>query len=152
MNGAGAPASSGPRHEQPRHEAIREDQRREAQRLEEALRAEEAGVVEPVRHEPTPVRQEEPAVMRHEEAVVRHEEPVARHEEPVREETVRREEPRIDSRALLESSGLVMIETDHSKSQVAAPAEEPQHLGRPRRERPKPAVQEEELQQVETRK
>jgi hypothetical protein len=43
-----------------------------------------------------------------------------------------------------------MIETDRSKAQVAAPAEEPQQLGRPRRERPKPATQEDELQQVET--
>jgi len=86
-------------------------------------------------------------VVRHEEPVVRHEEPVARREEPVR-----REEPRIDSKALLESSGLVMIETDRSKAPVAAPAEEPQNLGRPRRERPKTAAQEEDLQQVETRK
>jgi ribonuclease E len=139
MNGAPAAAASAPRHEQPRHEAIREDQRREAQRLEEALRAEEARTAEPVRHEPVPLRQEEP--------VIRHEEPVVRHEEPVR-----REEPKIDSRALLESSGLVMIETDRAKTQVAAPAEEPQQLGRPRRERPKPSVQEDELQQVETRK
>ena len=138
-SGTAAGAPSGPRHEQPRHEAIREDQRREAQRLEEALRAEETRGEETVRHEPPPVRHEEP--------VVRHEEPVARHEEPVR-----REEPKVDSRALLESSGLVMIETDRSKAQVAAPAEEPQQLGRPRRERPKPAAQEDELQQVETRK
>jgi hypothetical protein len=92
------------------------------------------------------VRHEEP-VMRHEEAVVRHEEPGVRYEEPAR-----REEPKVDSRALLESSGLVMIETDRSKAQIAAPAEEPQQLGRPRRERPKPTPQEEELQQVETRK
>jgi len=77
---------------------------------------------------------------------MRHEEPVVRHEEPVR-----REEPKVDSRALLESSGLVMIETDRSKAQVAAPAEEPQQVGRPRRERPKPTPQEEELKQVETR-
>ena len=65
---------------------------------------------------------------------------------------MRREEPKIDSKALLDSSGLVMIETDHSKTQFGVPAEEPQQLGRPRRERPKPAPQEEELQQVETRK
>ena len=45
-----------------------------------------------------------------------------------------------------------MIETDRSKTQIAPPTEEPQHLGRPRRERPKAAAQEEELQQVETRK
>jgi hypothetical protein len=65
---------------------------------------------------------------------------------------VRREEPKIDSRALLESSGLVMIETDRSKAPLSAAPEEPQQLGRPRRERPKPTPQEEELQQVETRK
>jgi ribonuclease E len=137
---AEAPGSQQPRHEQPRHEAIREEQRREAQRMEEALRAEETRTEEPVRHA-------EP-VVKHEETVVRHDEPVVRHEEPVR-----REEPRIDSKALLESSGLVMIETDRSKApQFAAPAEEAQSLGRPRRERPKAAAQEEELQQVETRK
>lgn len=108
--------------------------------MEDAQRAEETRTEEPVRHT-------EP-VVKHEEAVVRHEEPVVRHEEPVR-----REEPRIDSKALLESSGLVMIETDRSKApQFATPAEEAQSLGRPRRERAKAAAQEEELQQVETRK
>jgi hypothetical protein len=46
-----------------------------------------------------------------------------------------------------------MIETDRRKAVTIAPAaEEPQHLGRPRRERPKLTPQEEELQQVETRK
>jgi len=69
--------------------------------------------------------------------------------EPVRQE---RAAPKIDSTALLESSGLVMIETDRSKAPLSAPSEEPQQLGRPRRERPKPLSQEEELQQVETRK
>ena len=117
-----------PRHEQPRHETIREDQRREAQRLEEVIRAEEAKQeVQPL---PLPVQ-----------------EPAMREEPPVR-----REEPKIDPKALLESSGLVMIETDHSKTQFSVPVEEPQQLGRPRRERAKPASQEEDLQQVETRK
>jgi hypothetical protein len=51
----------------------------------------------------------------------------------------------------LESDGLVMIETDRSKA-PGAPAEEAPQLGRPRREKPKPAPQEDELQQVETRK
>ena len=45
-----------------------------------------------------------------------------------------------------------MIETDRSKAQFTPQPEEPQHLGRPRRERPKPLPQDEELQQVETRK
>jgi hypothetical protein len=94
--------------------------------------------------------------MRHAEPVaepVRYPEP-ARYAEPVRhEEPVRREEPKIDSRVLLESSGLVMIETDRSKAQLAVAPEEPQQaLGRPRRERASSTPQEDELQQVETRK
>jgi hypothetical protein len=61
------------------------------------------------------------------------------------------EQPRVDSRELLESAGLVMIETDRSKAPQQPAAEEPQpHLGRPRRERPKAVAQDEELQQVET--
>jgi hypothetical protein len=44
-----------------------------------------------------------------------------------------------------------MVETDHAKVQIQpAAAEEPQHLGRPRRERPKPHAQDDELVQVET--
>jgi hypothetical protein len=62
-------------------------------------------------------------------------------------------EVKIDSKALLESSGLVMIETDRAKAPPVQPqVEEPQHLGRPRRERAKPQTQEEQLEQVETRK
>lgn len=129
MNGAAVALAPEPavRQDQPHYESIREEQRREAQRLEEVIRAEEAKQ----EVQPLPLPVQEPA----------------RQEEPVR-----REEPKIDSKALLESSGLVMIETDHSKTQFSVPAEEPQQLGRPRRERPKPAPQEEELQQVETRK
>jgi hypothetical protein len=73
-------------------------------------------------------------------------------EEP-RSEPEPRAEPKIDSKALLESAGLVMIETDRSKAPSAPQAEEePTHLGRPRRERPKPQPQDEQLEQVETRK
>lgn len=119
------------RQEQPRYEAIREEQRREAKRLEEALRAEEPRIEQP----PQP-----------------REEPVRPREEPARmEEPVRMAEPQVDSRALLESSGLVMIETDRAKAQYTPQSDLPQPLGRPRRERPRSA-QEEELQQVETRK
>jgi ribonuclease E len=75
--------------------------------------------------------------------------PVAR---PVEAPAPRVEQPKVDSKAFLESAGLVMIETDRSKAPVQPQAEEPQHLGRPRRERPKPQPQDEELQQVETRK
>ena len=61
------------------------------------------------------------------------------------------EPPRIDPKELLDSAGLVMIETDRSKAPVQPQTEEPVHLGRPRRERPKPE-QEEELKQVETKR
>ena len=43
-----------------------------------------------------------------------------------------------------------MIETDRSKANTQPPAEEPQQLGRPRRERPKPTPQDDELVQIET--
>ncbi|HEX4926886.1 MAG TPA: Rne/Rng family ribonuclease [Burkholderiales bacterium] len=63
------------------------------------------------------------------------------------------EEPRIDPKELLESAGLVMIETDRSKVPTQAPLEEQRApTGRPRRERPKPPPQDGELVQIETRK
>jgi hypothetical protein len=75
-----------------------------------------------------------------------------RHEEPRREEP-RREEPKVDSKALLESAGLVMIETDRAKAPPSQAGEaEPQHLGRPRRERSKTQAPDDELVQIETRK
>ena len=58
----------------------------------------------------------------------------------------------MDPKELLGDSGLVMVETDRSKVPVQLPAEEPQQLGRPRRERPKAEAQDETLEQVETRK
>jgi len=132
---------------------MKEDQLREDQRREALARREELQAEEPRREE---ARAEEP---RREESHV---------EEPRREElraapfpadtpppppAPRVEEPKIDSKALLESSGLVMIETDRSKAPPSAPAEEPQHLGRPRRERPKPQAQDEPpLEQVETKR
>jgi hypothetical protein len=73
-------------------------------------------------------------------------------EAPPREER-HREEPRIDAQQLLNDSGLVMVETDRNKAPIIAPPDEqPQHLGRPRRERPKSVPQEDELVQIETRK
>ena len=114
-----------------KEDQLREDQRREALARKDELHAEES------------LRSAPPA-----QAAPRSEEVAQRVEEPA----PRIETPKIDSKALLESDGLVMIETDRSKA-PAAPAEEaPPQLGRPRRERPKPAAQEDELQQVETRK
>jgi hypothetical protein len=86
-------------------------------------------------------------------------EALARRDEPAAEETLpppapapRPEEPKIDPKALLESDGLVMIETNRAKAPYVPIEDEPQPLGRPRRERPKLAPQEEQLEQVETRK
>jgi hypothetical protein len=79
-------------------------------------------------------------------------------EEPRREEArreePRHEEPRIDAKQILNEQGLVMIETDRSRVPVQPQAaDEPQQpVGRPRRERPKAASQEDPLVQIETRK
>lgn len=104
---------------------MKEDQLREDQRREALMRRED-----PLPEEtPPPAPQVEAPAPRVEEA----------------------RQPKVDSRELLETAGLVMIETDRSKAPAQPAAEEPQQpLGRPRRERPKAVVQEEELQQVET--
>ena len=120
-----------------KEEQLREDQRREAL----ARSKEEHGGEETV---PPPARVDAPRVD-------------APHVDAPREvaevhEPRRAEEPEIDPKVLLESAGLVMIETDRSKAPPAPAAEEPQHLGRPRRERPKSTPQDEELQQVETKR
>jgi hypothetical protein len=72
--------------------------------------------------------------------------------EPRRPEP-RHEEPRIDAKKDLEDAGLVMIETDRARA-PSQPVVEPEQvqLGRPRRERARPAAQDEDLQQVETGK
>jgi ribonuclease E len=62
-------------------------------------------------------------------------------------------EPKIDAEEVLRDAGLVMIETDRSKAPEQQPlAEEPQQLGRPRRERARAEPQDEELKQVETKR
>lgn len=116
-----------------KEEQLREDQRREA-----LARREEPSSEETL---PPP-------------AAVPVEQPVAAPapaREPIRVEPA--PQPKIDPKALLESDGLVMIETDRAKAPaVSAPVEEPQHVGRPRRERPKTQAEDDELKQVETRK
>jgi ribonuclease E len=134
-----------------KEEQLREDQRREALARKELEPHGEETLPPPATHrleEPAP-RREEPAPQMAEPAP-QVAEPAPRMAEPVRVEPP---QPRIDPKALLESAGLVMIETDRSKAPPQAQVqEEPPHLGRPRRERPKPVSQEEELKQVETRK
>jgi hypothetical protein len=93
----------------------------------------------------------QPAVPVQEET--RHEAPVETRREEPRHEEPRRQEPRIDAKQLLNEQGLVMIETDRARVPVQPQAaEEAQPVGRPRRERPKPASKDDELVQVETRK
>ncbi|HSA91354.1 MAG TPA: hypothetical protein VLF42_15800, partial [Burkholderiales bacterium] len=113
-----------------KEEQLREDQRREALARKDEPHAEDTVPPPP------------PPAPRAEESALRAEAGPA----PLMEQ------PKVDAKELLESDGLVMIETDRSKAPPAAPFEETPHLGRPRRERPKPQPQEEELQQVETRK
>ncbi|HEX6158405.1 MAG TPA: ribonuclease E/G, partial [Burkholderiales bacterium] len=150
QQGNGAPPSFLMKEEQ-----LREDQRREALAREALARKDEPSSEETL--PPPPERAEAPVQA---PSPVMHAEPVTA--EPVREpvrEAVRPEPrrtepqaPRIDPKALLESAGLVMIETDRSKA-APAPIEEAQpHLGRPRRERPKPPSQDDDLQQVETKR
>jgi len=59
--------------------------------------------------------------------------------------------PRVDPEQLLSEAGLQMVETDRFKAKQIMVEPEPVQLGRPRRERPKPAAEEAELMQVETR-
>jgi ribonuclease E len=83
-------------------------------------------------------------------------------EEPARQEPVHAEpaaapapQPapvRVDPREILESAGLQMVETDHSKARQPAPEPEPVQLGRPRREKAVTQPASEELVQIETRK
>jgi hypothetical protein len=123
---------------------MKEDQLREDQRREALARKELESSGEETLPPSVAPRVEEPAP-RMEQPAPRIEQPAPHAEQPVRAE------PKIDSKVLLESAGLVMIETDRARVPAAAPAqEEPQHLGRPRRERQKPVVQDEPLQQVET--
>ncbi len=111
-------------------------------------RDENAPVAAPV-ETPQPV-QAAPAVVR-EEPQREEARPVESRPEPSL--APRAEAPRIDPKEYLESAGLVMIETDRAKAPVPPQAEEqPAHLGRPRRERPKPPPQDDELVQIETRK
>ena len=99
------------------------------------------------------------AAMREEEARQREEAPAPRGEpqqEPARPEPVVSEPARapaaarVDPKVILESAGLQMVETNPTRVQPPAPEPEPVQLGRPRREKPRPAG-EEPLVQVETK-
>lgn len=89
---------------------------------------------------PSPAREPEPQVVKPMAIAV---EPVA--PAPAEYTTTSKSDPK----EALSSSGLVMIETDPSRSKSYQLEEERVQLGRPRRERPKQAA--EELSQVETK-
>lgn len=116
----------------------------EASRAEDTRRPEpeprEAQSHRPEPHRSEPVHAEPPAFLVKPEKAREDREPAY-------------EAPKVDPRKLLDDAGLVMIETDRSKA-PSAPymPEEPVQLGRPRRERQRPSQQEDELQQVETKR
>ncbi|HEY6821376.1 MAG TPA: Rne/Rng family ribonuclease [Burkholderiales bacterium] len=144
----------GRRHRRDRHRERRDEQPASAA---QAMPSEAPERVEPpafLVKEASPVPSPVETAPRHEEQArhqePRHEEP--RHQEP-RQEEPRRAEPRIDPKPILEDAGLVMVETDRSKAKAVPEMEEPAHLGRPRRERPKPpAPESDELVQIETKR
>ncbi len=70
-------------------------------------------------------------------------------QQPASVVTARPDVPKVDAKEVLSGVGLVMIETDASRSKSYVLEEAPVQLGRPRRERPKQAA--EELKQVETK-
>jgi len=130
-----------------RHRRDRHRERRDEQAPVAAAPVETQQPVPPA----APVVREEP---RYEEPP-RREEPQVEQPRPVESEPAPRvEAPSIDPKEYLESAGLVMIETDRAKAPAQPQAEEQaEHLGRPRRERPKPLPQQDdELVQIETRK
>jgi len=130
-----------------RHRRDRHRERRDEQAPVAAAPVETQQPVQPA----APVVREEP---RYEEPP-RREQPQMEQPRPVESEPAPRvEAPRIDPKDYLESAGLVMIETDRAKAPAQPQAEEQaEHLGRPRRERPKPLPQQDdELVQIETRK
>jgi ribonuclease E len=141
-------------HQQVGDPAVIEAQRRIHELESRSEQEQQPHQQEVVRTEPPAflVKQEEP---REQPRMESREEPAPAYEAPRAEPRVEpRSEPRIDPKKLLDDAGLVMVETDHAKA-PAAPyvSEEPLQVGRPRRERPKPApAQEDQLQQVETKR
>jgi hypothetical protein len=123
--------------------------RAEAQAREEAARREREA-----RGEAAPVERPSAGVVEHEPVAMP---PRAAEEKAVAAELAQEsqpapqpEAPRVDTHAMLESSGLQMVETRADRAPPTAPAEEPVQLGRPRRERPRPSA-DEQLVQVETK-
>ena len=124
-------------------------QQREAMQEAEAGHSQEpAPAPEPVSHyaaEPAPVHK--PVIEHRPQPAPVHEPVIEHHPQPTPQPRI--EVPQIDPREALSSAGLQMVET--SKAAVPAPEPEPEHLGRPRKQRPAAPSGGEELVQVETR-
>jgi ribonuclease E len=122
--------------------------RAEAQAREDAARQEREAHGESARQE----RGADEAVNTEAPAAQQPMEPRPAAMQPVEQEpaVARPEAPRVGTREMLEGAGLQMVETRPDRVPAAPPAEEPAQLGRPRRERQRPAG-EEQLVQVETK-
>jgi hypothetical protein len=117
--------------------------REEAARLERAARGESPAEQQPA---PEPMRAAPSApAPQHAEPM-----PVAATQPATPRPAPQPEVPRVDTREMLESAGLQMVETRGDRAPAAPAAEEPVQLGRPRRERPRPAA-DEQLVQIETK-
>jgi ribonuclease E len=131
-------------------EMHRAQMRAEAQAREEAARQERAARGEAPSEEPRPVaepaRAEQPAPV----AQPVESSPAAASQPAEARPLPQPEAPRVDTREMLESAGLQMVETRADRVPPAPAAEEPVQLGRPRRERPRQAA-DEQLVQIETK-
>ena len=128
-------------------EMHRAQMRAEAQAREEAARLERAARGEAPSEEPRPApepERTEPAVQQAESSPAAVRQPAETRSLP------QAEAPRVDTREMLESAGLQMVETRADRVPAAPAAEEPVQLGRPRRERPRQAA-DEQLVQIETK-
>lgn len=139
---------------QAREDAARQEREARGEVAGQARDADEAVKREPVPAAALPV-EPKPAAMHSMEPRPEPTQPVAQRPAPAQSVQPRpvatpAETPRVDTREMLESAGLQMVETRADKAPVTPPAEEPVQLGRPRRERPRPAG-EEPLVQVETK-
>ena len=136
-----APAGAAP-HGQPRRDGA-------SHKSEEQLQREEA--LQRLREESSQTVEAQPARPEQPEPRIEPSQPRAEQPEPQRFEPRPVPAPRINTKEMLADSGLEMVETDRSKAQVQPQAaEEPQQLGRPRREKPQAPSQDDQLEQVET--
>jgi ribonuclease E len=123
----------------------REREMHEAQMREEARLSAEAEQRETAPQVQPEAEPAEPRI----EAAAQHIEPAR--SEPAPRQSLQPQPARVDTREVLENAGLQMVETRPDRVAAVPPVPEVVPLGRPRRERPRPAGEEEPLVQVETK-